>query len=353
MASNSFGEIFRFTTWGESHGKAIGCVIDGVPPGLDLQEQDIQQFLDKRKPGNSAFTSPRKEQDKAEILSGVFQGKTIGSPISIIIYNHDQRSQDYDNLKNIYRPGHGDYVYQQKFGFRDYRGGGRASARETACRVIAGAVARKILSNEIKFNSAIVQIGNIKSKKLDMNYAQENNLYCPDKKIYKEYQNYLESIINAGDSIGAIVRVEIDNVPLGLGEPIYKKLNAKLADAIISVNSVKGVDFGLGFTGIKILGSDYQDQLIIKNGKEHFSSNNEGGITAGISNGQKIILHYVTKPPSSIKKTMQTINDQGQQITHSVGGRHDPLTVIRAIPVVEAMCACVLADMFLFKKAIF
>ncbi len=348
MASNSFGDIFRFTSWGESHGEAIGCVVDGVPSGIDLSEDYIQQFLDKRKPGEYKFSSARKEADKVRLLSGVFNGKTTGAPISAIIWNQDHQSGDYEKIKDIYRPGHGDYVYDKKYQNRDYRGGGRASARETAARVIAGAIAQKIIPDNIKFSSIITQIGNIPVVEKDFAYARSNPLRCPDKNIFGLWEKLLEDSVNSGDSLGAIVEVRVANVGIGIGEPIYKKLNAKIAEAVLSVNSVKGIDFGLGFDGVTVNGSKYHDQM----SNNTYTSNREGGIIAGISNGQDIIFRYVTKPPSSIKKLRKTIDKNGQDVDVTVEGRHDPITAIRAIVVVEAMIACVLADLYLHSRAL-
>ncbi|MEQ9116063.1 MAG: chorismate synthase [Rickettsiales bacterium] len=328
MASNSFGDFFRFTTWGESHGKAIGCVIDGVPAGLDVSEKYIQGFLDKRRPGGSLFVSPRNEPDKIEILSGVYEGKTTGAPISTIIWNQDHRPLDYNNHSKNFRKGHGDYVYEVKYGIRDPRGGGRASARETASRVIAGAIARKIISNKVKICSSIIQIGKVKAESFDYEFAKTNHLYCPDKNILSEWEKIIIECSQKRDSLGGVGQVVIKNLEAGFGEPIYRKLSARLGEAILSINSIKGVEFGLGFKGIDLLGSEYH-QI------------DEGGIDAGISNGKDIVIRFVTKPPSSIKGNLHS----KEGVVKSKQGRHDPTTIIRAIPVVEAMCYCVLADL--------
>ncbi len=353
--TNSFGDIFRVTTWGESHGKAIGCVVDGCPPLIPLSELDIQPFLDERKPGQSKFTTQRNEEDKVEILSGVFEGKTTGCPISLIIYNQDQRSKDYGNIADQFRPGHADYTYQEKYGIRDYRGGGRSSARETAMRVAAGAIARKILGEKIKIKGALVQMGEIKidRKNWDWNETRNNPFFCPDKNSAEIMAEYLAKIRKEGSSVGAVLEIVAMNVPVGLGEPIYGKLDSELAKAMMSINAVKGVEIGLGFQSAAIRGEENGDKIRINNeGKPEFLSNNAGGSLGGISSGQDVVVRFAVKPTSSILSPMQSINKNNEEIEVITKGRHDPCVGIRAVPVGEAMMACVLADLFLKNSII-
>jgi chorismate synthase len=358
MSSNTFGKLFRFTTWGESHGPAIGCVIDGCPPNIQLNEKDIQKFLDKRKPGTSKFVTQRKEDDKVTILSGVFNGKTTGTPISLIIWNKDQRSKDYGDIKNKFRPGHADLTYFLKYQNRDYRGGGRSSARETACRVAAGAIARKVIKHltkkDILIHGAVVQVGEIaiNPRNFDWKNTNKNSFFCPDKKIIPIWEEYLSAIRKKGLSVGAKIFVEAKNVPAGIGEPIYGKLDSDLASAMISINAVKGVEIGLGNDSVDITGAENSDELRVnKNKKIIFSSNNSGGMLGGISSGQDIQLSVAIKPTSSILKSQKTINDKFKNTTISTRGRHDPCVGIRAVPIVEAMTACVLADHLMRNKA--
>jgi chorismate synthase len=355
MASNFFGDIFRVTTWGESHGKAIGCVIDGAPPLIELNEQDIQKYLDLRRPGQSKYTTQRKEPDQVEILSGVFEGKTTGTPISLIIYNQDQRSKDYGDIKEKFRPGHADYTYFKKYGIRDYRGGGRSSARETALRVAAGAVAQKILGSKIKINSGLVKLG-----KLEINYDNwdnkiigQNPFFCPDQEKTNEFATYLEKIRKAGLSIGAVIEVRVENVPVGLGDPIYDKLDTKIAQALMSINAVKGVEIGAGFKAAEFNGVENADEMTYDpvNGTK-FSNNHAGGILGGISSGQDIIARFVVKPTSSILTPRKTIDINNNNTNIITKGRHDPCVGIRAVPVANAMMACVLADAYLKNKTI-
>ena len=341
MASNSFGDFFKFTTWGESHGSAIGCVIDGVPSGLEISKEYIQRFLDKRKPGGSIFVSSRVEDDKVEILSGIYNGYTTGAPISAVIWNKDQKPEDYKNHEGNYRSGHGDYVYEKKYGIRDHRGGGRASARETACRVIAGAIARKIIGEKIIFESSVVQIGVLEAEQEDINFLKTNDFYCPDPGILEKWKSLVLDFSKRGDSLGGKAKIVIKGIKSGLGEPIYKKLSSKLGEAILSINSVKGVEFGAGFDSVGIYGSKYHDKGV---GDHLDFDNNSGGIDAGISNGQDIVIKFVTKPPSSIANNLY---DQKNNLVTTTKGRHDPTTIIRAIPVAEAMCSCVIADLLL------
>ena len=358
MSSNTFGKIFKFTTWGESHGEAIGCVIDGCPPNILLNESDIQKYMDKRKPGTSKFVTQRKEDDKVNILSGVFKGKTTGTPISIIIWNKDHRSNDYGDIKNKFRPGHADLTYFLKYGNRDYRGGGRSSARETACRVAAGAVARKVIKHiakkEIKIQGAVTQVGelSVNPRNFEWKQVSKNSFFCPDKKIIPVWEEYLEAIRKKGLSVGAKVIVEAKNVPAGIGEPIYGKLDTELAAAMMSINAVKGVEIGLGNESIQKTGFENSDELKVdKRKKIIFSSNNSGGILGGISSGQDVQVSVSVKPTSSILKSQKTINDKMKNTTISTHGRHDPCVGLRAVPIAEAMMACVLADQLMRHKA--
>ena len=357
MSFNTFGKLFRFTTWGESHGPAIGCIIDGCPPLISLDEKDIQKFLDKRKPGQSKFTTQRKESDKVQILSGVFEGKTTGTPISLIIYNEDMRSKDYGNIKNKFRPGHADFTYFKKYGIRDYRGGGRSSARETAARVAAGAIANKVLQSKLgrnfKILGAVTQLGILgcDTSKWNEKIINNNPFFCPDKSMLKLWEKYLLDIRKSGSSCGAIIEVRAKGVPAGLGAPIYSKLDMDIASAIMSINAVKGVNIGSGMNSAKLSGEENSDEIFQKNKKLKFNSNNAGGILGGISSGQDIIVSFAVKPTSSILKSRKTIDKFGKNTTISVKGRHDPCVGIRAVPVGEAMLSCVLLDHYLMHKA--
>ena len=350
MTSNSIGKIFNFTTWGESHGKAIGCVVDGVPSNINLTEKDIQPYLDKRKPGQSKFTTQRKEEDKVEILSGTFEGKTTGHPISLIIYNQDQRSKDYGDIKNKFRPGHADYTYWKKYGIRDYRGGGRSSARETAMRVAAGAIARKIIKNKIKnqvvITGALIQIGNhkINYDNWNNNFITKNNFWSPDKEIIQIWENEIQTARKSGSSLGAIIEIRVKGLPAGLGEPIYEKIDSDIAKALMSINAVKGVEMGNGFSSVYETGISNVDEMRIKNKKPLFLSNNNGGVLGGITTGQELITRFVVKPTSSILSPKKTINTKLKETTISTKGRHDPCVGIRAVPVGEAMVATTIAD---------
>lgn len=352
MSSNSFGKIFTFTTWGESHGEAIGCVVDGVPSLIPFNEADIQQYLDKRKPAQSRFTTQRKESDTVKILSGVFEGKTTGSPISLIIHNEDQKSKDYGDIKDKFRPGHADYTYWKKYGIRDYRGGGRSSARETAMRVAAGAIARKILPENIKIRGALIQIGReiINRDNWDWNEVDKNPFWCPDKEKVKHFETYLDDIRKSGSSVGAIVEVVAQNVPVGLGEPVYGKLDSDLACAMMSINAVKGVEIGDGMAVAGMRGEDNADRMRMKKDKVEFLSNHAGGILGGISSGQDIVVRFAVKPTSSILTPVETVDVKGNDTDIMTKGRHDPCVGIRAVPVGEAMMACVLADHYLRQK---
>ena len=354
MSGNGFGHLFKFTTFGESHGPAIGCIIDGCPPNIPITEIDIQKWLDKRKPGQSRFTTQRREADKIKILSGIFDGKTTGTPIGLLIENTDQRSKDYTEIKDIYRPGHADYTYQQKYGIRDYRGSGRASARETANRVAAGAVARKILGKGINITGSMIQIGDkqINREKWDSDEISNNDFWCPDKSTVPIWERYLDNIRKSGSSIGAIIEISATGVPVGLGSPVYDKIDADIAKAIMSINAVKAVEFGVGFAAAELRGEENADEMRIKDGQPIFTSNKSGGILGGITTGQDIIVRFAVKPTSSILTPRKTVNTLGQEVEVSTKGRHDPCVGIRAVPIGEAMVACVLADHMLINKAL-
>ena len=357
MSFNTFGKFFRFTTWGESHGPAIGCVVDGCPPNISIKEEDIQRELNKRKPGQSKFTTQRKEDDKVEILSGVFEGKTTGTPILMIIYNKDMKSRDYETIKDKFRPGHADFTYFKKYGIRDYRGGGRQSARETASRVAAGAIAKKVLEKKIgqkyKVIGAVTQLGILGCDVARWNDKEigKNPFFCPDKKIIKLWEKYLLAIRKSGSSCGAIIEVRARGVPVGLGAPIYSKLDMDLASAMMSINAVKGVNIGSGMNSAQLTGEENSDEIISKGKNIKFKSNKAGGILGGISSGQEIIVSFAVKPTSSILTSRKTIDKFGKNTSISVKGRHDPCVGIRAVPIGEAMMHCVLLDHYLMNKA--
>jgi chorismate synthase len=353
MAGNGFGTLFRFTTWGESHGPAIGCVVEGVPPRIKLSEADIQPWLDKRKPGSSRFTTQRKESDRVQILSGVFEGQTTGAPISLLIANEDARSKDYDAIKDQFRPGHADYTHRAKYGIRDYRGGGRASARETAARVAAGAIARKVLGDAVTIRGALVQIGPhaIDRARWDWQAVGANPFFCPDAQTAKTWETFLDEVRKAGSSTGAIIEVQASGVPAGLGDPIYDKLDADLAKAMMGINAVKGVEIGAGMAAAALSGEQNADEMRMKDGKVTFLSNNAGGILGGISTGQDVVARFAVKPTSSILKPLRSVDRFGHEIEVSTKGRHDPCVGIRAVPVGEAMMAVVLADHLLRYRA--
>ncbi len=364
MTHNTFGHLFKFTSWGESHGEAIGCVVDGVPSLIPLSEADIQPWLDKRKPAQSKYTTQRKEGDVVKLLSGVFEGKTTGAPIALIIQNEDQKSKDYSEIKDVFRPGHADYVYTQKYGIRDYRGGGRSSARETAMRVAAGAIARKILAG-VKIRGCMVQMGDDEVDRANFNWTdiEENPFWCPDAKAAARWAEKLDAIRKEGSSIGAVIEVVAEGVPVGLGAPIYKKLDADLASAMMSINAVKAVEIGDGFAVAALRGENNAD-CMRSNGSEgrgqrpegnwlnpRFLSNHAGGILGGISTGQPLVVRFAVKPTSSILTPVQTIDVHGNNTEIVTKGRHDPCVGIRAVPVGEAMMACVLADHWLLHQA--
>ena len=353
MSHNSFGHLFRFTTFGESHGPAIGCVVDGCPPGLELSEPDIQVHLDKRRPGQSKYTTQRQEADQVKILSGVFEGVTTGTPIGLLIENQDQRSKDYSEIADKFRPGHADYTYWKKYGIRDYRGGGRSSARETAMRVAAGAVARKILGPSVVIKAGLVVMGEkeVDRSRLDWDEVDNNPFFCPDAGMVDEFADYLDGIRKEGSSVGAVIEVIASGVPAGLGEPVYGKLDQDLASAMMSINAVKGVEIGNGFEAARITGEENADEIRAKGNDVEFLSNNAGGILGGISSGQDVVCRFAVKPTSSILTPRKTVTKSGEDTEISTKGRHDPCVGIRAVPIGEAMMACVLADHLLRHKA--
>jgi chorismate synthase len=353
MSHNSFGHLFRVTTWGESHGPEIGCVVDGCPPRLPLTEADLQPWLDRRRPGQSKFTTQRQEPDQVQIVSGVFEGVTTGTPIALRIVNTDQRSRDYSAIATSYRPGHADLTYDLKYGIRDYRGGGRSSARETAMRVAAGGVARQVLGSSVRIRGALVQMGasRIDRSRWDWNAVSDNPFFCPDPVMAAEWETMLAEVRKSGSSVGAVIELHAEGVPPGLGAPIYGKLDADLAGALMSINAVKGVEIGDGFAAAALSGEDNADEMRMRDGLVDFSSNHAGGILGGISTGQPIVARFAVKPTSSILTPRHAVDRLGQEIDVSTKGRHDPCVGIRAVPVGEAMLACVLADHLLRHRA--
>jgi chorismate synthase len=350
MAGNSFGNLFKLTTYGESHGKAIGGIIDGCPANLELNLEKIQLDLDRRKPGQSAIVTQRKESDIVEFYSGIFEGKTTGTPIGFQIPNADQKSRDYDHIKDKFRPSHADFTYDKKYGNRDYRGGGRSSARETACRVVAGAIAKQFI-NPISIKAYTSSIGKLKLRKLyhemDLSHAEKNPVRCPDPELAIEMENYIKSVRKQGDTIGGIVTCVIKNVPVGLGEPVFDKLHSELGKAMLSINAVKGFEYGSGFSGTTMKGSEHNDE-INKDGRT--KTNYSGGIQGGISNGMDIYFNVAFKPVATLIQDQKSINKDHKVVTVKGKGRHDPCVVPRAIPIVEAMAALVMADYFLINK---
>ncbi|MFO0295079.1 MAG: chorismate synthase [Rhodospirillales bacterium] len=353
MSHNSFGHLFRVTTWGESHGPAIGCVVDGAPPRLRLDEADIQRDLDRRRPGQSRFTTQRREPDRVRILSGVLDGLTTGTPIALQIENEDARSKDYGEIAAKFRPGHADYAYWRKYGIRDHRGGGRSSARETAMRVAAGAVARKVLGADVAIRGALVQLGRHRVDRARWDWAAvgENPFFCPDRQAAQAWEGELDAVRKAGSSVGAVIEVVASGVPAGLGAPIYGKLDADLAAAMMGINAVKGVEIGAGFAAAELSGEDNADEMRAGPSGPEFLANNAGGILGGISTGQDIVLRFAVKPTSSILSPRRTIDVDGADTDIRTIGRHDPCVGIRAVPVGEAMMACVLADHLLRHRA--
>jgi len=354
MPGSTFGHMFRFTTWGESHGPAIGVVVDGVPPRIPLSEADIQRHLDRRRPGSSRFVTQRREADRVEILSGVFNGLTTGTPISLLIRNEDVRSKDYEEIRDLYRPGHADFSYDMKYGIRDWRGGGRASARETACRVAAGAVARRVLGEAVDIFGYVVRIGEVEidRRRFDRAEIDRNPFFCPDPGTVPLWEELLARIRREGSSIGAVVEVVARGVPPGLGDPVYDRLDADLAKAMMSINAVKGVEIGAGFAAAGLRGEENADEMVVEDGRLRFLSNHAGGILGGISTGQDIVVRFAVKPTSSILIPRRTVDRLGRPREVRTRGRHDPCVGIRAVPVGEAMMACVLADHLLRQRAL-
>jgi chorismate synthase len=357
MPGNSFGQAFRFTTWGESHGPAIGCVVDGVPPRIALAESDIQPWLDRRAPGQSRFTTQRREPDTVRILSGVFEGETTGAPISLVIENIDQRSKDYGDIVDKFRPGHADFTYWKKYGLRDHRGGGRASARETAMRVAAGAIAHKtldhLLDEAVVIRGALIQIGTmaIDRDRWDWAEVERNPFFSPDPGVVETWSAFLDKTRKDGSSAGAVIEVVAEGVPPGLGEPAYDKLDADLAKAMMSINAVKGVEIGAGFGAAALSGEENADEMRMKDGRVTFLSNRAGGVLGGISTGQDLVIRFAVKPTSSILTPRKTVTKGGENTEISTKGRHDPCVGIRAVPIGEAMTAVVLADHLLRHRA--
>jgi chorismate synthase len=354
MSHNTFGHLFRVTTWGESHGPAIGGVVDGCPPGLSLTEADIQPWLDRRRPGQSKFVTQRQEPDEVRILSGTFEGLTTGTPISLIIENKDQRSRDYGEIAESFRPGHADLAYHLKYGVRDYRGGGRSSARETAMRVAAGAVARKVLGSGVTIRGALVAMGGdaVDRANWDWQVAEENDFFCPDRAAAARWEERLLALRKAGSSVGAVIEVVAEGIPPGLGAPIYGKLDAEIAAALMSINAVKGVEIGEGFAAAAMTGEENADEMRMgQDNKVDFLANHAGGILGGISTGQPVVARFAVKPTSSILVPRRTVDRHGQDRELITKGRHDPCVGIRAVPVGEAMMACVLADALMRHRA--
>ena len=353
MSHNSFGHLFRVTTWGESHGPAIGCVVDGCPPRIPLTEADIQPWLDRRRPGQSKYTTQRQEPDEVRILSGTMDGLTTGTPIALEIQNVDQRSKDYGAIAQQYRPGHADLTYDLKYGIRDHRGGGRSSARETAMRVAAGAIARKVLGPDIVIRGALVQMAShaVDRARWDWDAVIENPFFCPDPVVALEWEVMLAAIRKDGSSIGAIIEIVAEGVPPGLGAPVYAKLDADIAAALMGINAVKGVEIGDGFAAALLRGEDNADEMRMQDGHVHFLANHAGGVLGGISTGQPIVARFAVKPTSSILISRRAVDREGAEVDITTKGRHDPCVGIRAVPVGEAMVACVLADHLLRHRA--
>lgn len=352
MAGNTFGTLFKLMTFGESHGQAIGGVLDGCPSGLQLDLDAIQKDLDRRKPGQSAIVTQRKEPDTVEFYSGIFEGKTTGTPIGFAIHNTNQKSKDYSHIKDSYRPSHADYVYDQKYGFRDYRGGGRSSARETASRVVAGAIAKQMLK-DVKINAFVSQVGKLKLEKdykdLDFSLSESNPVRCPDPDTAAKMEDYIKKIKKEGDTVGGVITCVAQNVPIGLGEPVFDKLHAQLGKAMLSINAVKGFEFGSGFDGVKMKGSEHNDQF---NTDGSTKTNYSGGVQGGISNGMDIYFNVAFKPVATVLQAYDTIDKYGKEVKTQGKGRHDPCVVPRAVPIVEAMTALVLADFLLLNRSV-
>ncbi|MDO5388171.1 MAG: chorismate synthase [Clostridia bacterium] len=352
MSGSTYGNIFKITTWGESHGKGLGAVIDGCPAGISLTEEDIQLDMDRRKPGSNKYGTKRQEGDKVQIMSGVFQGKTTGTPISLVIFNNDQRSKDYSSISQVYRPGHADYGFETKYGFRDYRGGGRSSGRETAARVAAGAVAKKLLSElGISITAYTISIGNVKAEKYDLSQCSENPLYMPDNDAAQRAAKLLDETIKNQDSSGGIIECKVTGMPVGIGEPVFDKLDSSLAKAVMSIGAVKGIEFGDGFKAAQSSGSYNNDNFYMSEGKIKKHTNHSGGILGGFSDGGDIVFRAAFKPTPSISQPQQTVTNYGEDTEITITGRHDPVIVPRAVVVVEAMTAVTLADLILINMS--
>ena len=352
MAGNTFGELFRITTFGESHGPGVGVVIDGVPPLLEISEADIQTDLDRRRPGQSKITTQRKEADQVEILSGIFEGKTTGAPLAMLIRNQDQRPKDYSNIMDVYRPGHADYTYQMKYGIRDYRGGGRSSGRETAARVAAGAVAKKYLAQAgIKVIAYTIAVGPVQTDKRDFDVIEQNLVRAPDLDAAEQMVQVIDSARKDCDSVGGVVEALVQGCPPGLGDPAFDKLNARLAHAVMSIGTIRGIEFGDGFAAALLKGSENNDPFAVHDGRVVPVTNHAGGILGGISTGADIILRAAVKPPSSIAKLQRTVNSKNEEVEIQVRGRHDPCLCPRIVPVIESMVALTLADCYLIQKS--
>jgi chorismate synthase len=355
MAGNSFGNIFRLTSFGESHGAAIGGVIDGCPAGLEIDEAFIQKELDRRKPGQSSITTPRNEDDKVEFLSGIFEGKTTGTPVAFVIRNKDAESKDYSHLRNSFRPGHADFTFEKKFGIRDYRGGGRSSARETISRVVAGSVAKLFLKqNNIHINAFVKQVGNVATEKnySELNFSSEENIVrCPDKDIAEKMISLIEEMKHKGDSLGGVIQCVIENVPVGLGEPVFDKLHARLAYAMMGINAVKGFEIGEGFNSVQLTGSEMNDVFVNSEKGITTKTNHSGGIQGGISNGNDVYFNLAFKPVSTVMQSQKSVNTSGEEVVLEGRGRHDPCVLPRAVPIVESMAAIVIADFLLLSRS--
>ncbi len=355
MAGNSFGQLFKLTSFGESHGKAVGGVIEGVMPGLEIDMDFIQGELNRRRPGQSAITTPRDEKDRVEILSGVLDGIATGTPIGFVIWNADQRSKDYSNIKDVYRPSHADYTYQQKYGIRDYRGGGRSSARETIARVVAGAIAKLILKKYgVDIKAYTSQVGDLKLEKsyteLDLSKIEDNIVRCPDAGVADKMIEYIDQVRQNKDSVGGIITCVIKNSPVGLGEPVFDKFHAVMGQAMLGINAVKGFDYGMGFKAAEMKGSQHNDEFIMEGDNVRTKTNRSGGVQGGITNGEDIYMNVAFKPIATILKEQNTVNKFGEEITSTVKGRHDPCVLPRAVPIVEAMAAMVMVDMIYLNK---
>ena len=355
MSGNTFGSLFKLTSFGESHGKAVGGVIEGVMPGMELDEQFIQNELNRRKPGQSSITTPRDEDDKVEFLSGVFEGKTTGTPIGFIIRNKDQRSKDYSNIKDVYRPSHADYTYQEKYGIRDYRGGGRSSARETIARVVAGAIAKLMLKEYgISIQAYTSTVGEIKVEKpyyeLDLSKTESNIVRCPDAEVAEKMITYIDEVRKDKDSVGGIITCVMKDIPVGLGEPVFSRLHAELGKAMLSINAVKGFEYGMGFDAARMKGSQHNDEFYMDGNRVRTKTNSAGGILGGISSGEDIYFNVAFKPVATILKEQHTVTKDGKEVASTVKGRHDPCVLPRAVPIIEAMAAMVIVDMVLYNK---